>query len=115
MIKFRNFMLLPLILLIVVGCTPRDDSLVYRPEKLEPPVERPIEADNECEGEDCPLPGDDTVIEDILVDNFDPYGSGEAENPTNESPTSLETIVDSQVESVVNNVEETVVDSESDQ
>ena len=96
MTKFGNFLFLTFILLIIAGCTPRDDSLVYRPEKLEPPVERPIEVDTECEGEDCPLPGDDTVVEDILVDNFDPYGSGEAGIPTNEAPIPGETIVDSE-------------------
>ena len=87
MIYLRNYAIQFLIFLLLVSCTPRDGSLVYRPESLEPPVERPIEIESECEGEDCPPPNDDSTVDEILVDNFDPYGSGEAGTPTSESPT----------------------------
>ena len=86
MIYLRNYTIQFFIFLLLVSCTPRDDALVYRPENLEPPVERPIEIETECEGEDCPPPNDGNAVDDILVDNFDPYGSGEAGTPTSESP-----------------------------
>ena len=105
MLYQRIFMFLALIILIATGCTPRDSSLVYRPEKLEPPVERPLEIDTECETEDCPPPSDGTEIDEILVDNFDPYGSGEVGVPVIESPefsepsTNSELIPNQEVES----------------
>ena len=96
MINRKIYILLFLISYIVAGCTPRDDSLVYRPESLEPPVERPIEIDTECEGEDCPPPSNDSEVDEILVDNFDPYGSGEVGTSDAEIPESSNVVSDSE-------------------
>ena len=98
MIHLRKFIFISFIFLIIAGCTPRDSSLIYRPEKLEPPVERAIEAEteNECVGEDCPLPSVDSDVDDILIDNFDPYGSGEVGDTTLEPSSSTESVTENQ-------------------